>query len=73
VDLNKVKVKENEEDVLDLKESKKGFKRVIKRAVLILIIKKLKQFLALGKIIIYNNNVKGINNLREALRCEVYY
>jgi hypothetical protein len=42
VNLNEVKVKENKENVLDLKESKKGFKRIIKRAVLILIIEKLK-------------------------------
>jgi hypothetical protein len=42
VDLNKVKVKEDKEDVLNLKESKKGFKRVIKRIILILITEKLK-------------------------------
>jgi hypothetical protein len=39
VDLKEVK---EEEDILGLKERKKGFKRAIKRVVLALVVKKLK-------------------------------
>jgi hypothetical protein len=42
VDLKEVKKEEKEEDILRLKECKKGFKRAIKKVILALIIKKLK-------------------------------
>jgi hypothetical protein len=42
VDLKEVEKEEKEENILKLKECKKGFKRAIKRVVLILITKKLK-------------------------------
>jgi hypothetical protein len=42
VDLKEVKKEEKEEDILRLKERKKGFKRAIERVMLILIAKKLK-------------------------------
>jgi hypothetical protein len=42
VDLKEVKKEEKEEDILRLKECKKGFKRAIERVMLILIAKKLK-------------------------------
>jgi hypothetical protein len=73
VDLKEVEKEEEEEDILGLKERKKGFKRAIKRVVLALVIEKLKQFLAPGKVIVYNSSVKSADSLKEALRCEVYY
>jgi hypothetical protein len=41
-EVKKEKKEEEEKDILKLKERKKGFKRAIKRVVLILIVKKLK-------------------------------
>jgi hypothetical protein len=73
VDLKEVEKEEKEEDILKLKECKKGFKKAIKRVVLALVIKKLKQFLALKKVIIYSNSVNSIDSLREALKYKVYY
>jgi hypothetical protein len=73
VDLEEVKEKEEKDNILGLKEYKKGFKRAIKRAMLALIAKKLKQFLAPGKVIVYSSSVDSANSLRAALRCKVYY
>jgi hypothetical protein len=73
VDLKEVKEKEKEDNILSLKEYKKGFKRAIKRVVLALVAKKLKQFLALGKVIVYSSSVNGADSLKAALRCKVYY
>jgi hypothetical protein len=42
VDLKEVEKEEKEEDILRLKECKKGFKKAIKRVMLALIIEKLK-------------------------------
>ena len=41
MDLNKIEIEENEKDILDLEKSKKGFRRIIKKIILILIIEKL--------------------------------
>jgi hypothetical protein len=71
--LEKVKKDKNKDDILGLKENKKGFKRTIKKVVLILVTKKLEQFLILKKVIIYSNNVNGIDSLGVVLKCKVYY
>jgi hypothetical protein len=42
VDLKEVEKEEKEEDILRLKERKKGFKRAIKKVMLVLVAKKLK-------------------------------
>ena len=41
INLEKVEAEEEEDNILDLKESKKGFGRVIERAILILVAEKL--------------------------------
>jgi hypothetical protein len=41
VDLEEVETEEEEEDILGLKERKKGFGRAIERAVLVLVVEKL--------------------------------
>jgi hypothetical protein len=42
VDLKEVEKEEKEEDILRLKERKKGFKRAIKKVMLVLVVEKLK-------------------------------
>jgi hypothetical protein len=73
VDLEEVEEEEEEDDILGLKECKKGFGRAIEKAVLVLVAEKLEQFPVPGKVIIYSNSVNGVDSLGAALRCEVYY
>jgi len=39
--LDKIEVEENKKDILDLEKNKKGFGRIIERAVLVLVTEKL--------------------------------
>ncbi len=73
VDLEEVKAEKEEDNILGLKESKKGFRRAIERVVLVLVAKKLEQFLVLGKVIIYSSSVNSADSLGVILGCEVYY
>ncbi len=73
MDLEEVEAEKEEDNILGLKESKKGFRRAIERVVLVLVAEKLEQFLALGKVIIYSNSVNSADSLGAVLECEVYY
>ena len=41
MNLNKIEIKKNKKDILDLEKNKKGFERIIKKVILVLIIEKL--------------------------------
>ena len=71
--MDKIEAEEDEEDILDLEESKKGFGRVIERVVLVLVAEKLEQFPVPGKIIVYSSSIKGADSLGEILGYEIYY
>ena len=73
MDLEEVEAEEEEEDILGLKERKKGFGRVIEKAVLVLVAEKLEQFPAPGKVIVYSSSVDGADSLGVVLGCEVYH
>ncbi len=73
MDLEEVEVEKEEDNILGLKESKKGFRRAIERVVLVLVAEKLEQFLVLGKVIVYSSSVNSINSLGAVLGYKVYY